>query len=59
MNNFLNENNINKAENLVNALINDNTNVIRVKSDKGLIERTTHDAKKVVLVEDNRQVICD
>jgi hypothetical protein len=58
MNSFLNENNISKAQNLVDMLGGDNTQVIRVKNDKGLIERTEAN-KKVILVEDNRQVICD
>lgn len=58
MNSFLNENNINKAQNLVDMLTNADTNIVRVKNDKGLIERTEVD-KKVILVEDNRQIICD
>lgn len=58
MNSFLNENNINKAQNLVDMLTNADTNIVRVKNDKGLIERTEVN-KKVILVEDNRQIICD
>lgn len=58
MNSFLNENNINKAQNIVDMLTNADTNIVRVKNDKGLIERTEVN-KKVILVEDNRQIICD
>jgi hypothetical protein len=58
MSNFLNENSIDKAQSLVDTLTSPNNNIKRVKSDKGLIERTTHEAK-VILVEDNRQIICD
>ena len=58
MNSFLNENNINKAQNLVDMLTNADTNIVRVKNDKGLIEKTEVN-KKVILVEDNRQIICD
>lgn len=59
MSNFLNENNLNKAQDIANNLFNNNTTVIRVKSDKGLIERTEHNNKKIILTEDNRQIICD
>lgn len=57
---FLNENNVVKAEELVNSLVNNqnNANVKRIKKEKGLIERTNADNNKVILVEDNRQIIC-
>ena len=34
-----------------------NSNIKRVKADKGLIERT--ESSKIILAEDNRQVLCD
>lgn len=57
MSNVLNENKLNDAQNLVNDLVGNDVNVVRVRSDKGLIERT--ESKKVIIVEDNRQIICD
>lgn len=59
MSNILNENRINKAQDIVNDLLGDNTTVIRVRKDKGLIEKTSYETKKIILTEDNRQVICD
>lgn len=57
---ILNENNVVKAEELVNNLVNtkDTSNVKRIKRERGLIERTNADNNKVILVEDNRQIIC-
>lgn len=57
MANVLNENKLNDAQNLVNDLVANDVNVVRVRGDKGLIERT--ESKKVIIVEDNRQIICD
>lgn len=57
MSNFLNENMINKAQNIINNMNGDDVNVLRVKREKGLIERTEAN-KKIILVEDNRQIIC-
>lgn len=57
MSNFLNENMINKAQNIINNMNGDDANVLRVKREKGLIERTEAN-KKIILVEDNRQIIC-
>ena len=46
---------IEKAENLANTL---NSNEVKVvKKDRGLIERT--ESSKIVLTEDNRQVLND
>lgn len=54
-----NVNNVNKAEDLINDLTNSTTpNVIRVKKEKGLIEKCDSN-NKVILTEDNRQVIFD
>lgn len=57
---ILNENNVVKAEELVNNLVNtkDTSNVKRIKRERGLIERANADNNKVILVEDNRQIIC-
>ena len=44
-----------KAEELVNDI--NKSNVKIIKKDRGLIERT--EAKKVILTEDNRQVLTD
>lgn len=57
MSNVLNENKLNDAQNLINDIVGNDVNVVRVRGDKGLIERT--ESKKVIIVEDNRQIICD
>ena len=57
METILNSNKLDKAENLINNISN-NTNIKRVKSEKGLIEKTEASKDKVILVEDNRQIIC-
>ena len=58
-NTILNTNNLSKAEELVNGLTNNNNTIVkRVKNEKGLIEKTEADKNKVILVEDNRQIIC-
>lgn len=55
--NFFNENDIVKAQELINNLnSNTNTTIKRVKKENGLIERTENN-NKVILVEDNRQII--
>ena len=57
METILNSNKLNKAEELVNNITN-NTVVKRVKSEKGLIEKNEASKDKIILVEDNRQIIC-
>ncbi len=58
-NTVLNANKLSKAEELVNGLTNNsNVTIKRVKNDKGLIEKTESDKNKIILVEDNRQIIC-
>lgn len=58
-NTVLNANKLSKAEELVNGLTNDsNVTIKRVKNDRGLIEKTESDKNKIILVEDNRQIIC-
>lgn len=51
----LNSNKINSASKIVDSMV--NTNVKVVKKDKGLMERDSMDDKKVILTEDNRQVL--
>lgn len=46
---------IERAENVVNGISQDNVKVI--KKDKGLIERT--ESSKIIITEDNRQVLND
>ena len=58
MENIFNANKLDKAEELVNNLNSNNVIIKRVKSDKGLIEKTEHGKEKIILVEDNRQIIC-
>lgn len=54
-----NVNNVSKAEELVNNLTNNtDAKIVRVKQDKGLIEKCDSN-NKVILIEDNRQVIFD
>ena len=58
-NTVLNANKLSKAEELVNGLTNNsNVTIKRIKNDKGLIEKTESDKNKIILVEDNRQIIC-
>jgi hypothetical protein len=55
---FMDENKLKQAEELVNALSGVDPNQIkRIKSDRGLIERT--ESSKVILTEDNRQILND
>ena len=54
----MDENKLRQAEELVNALSGIDPNRIRrVKSDRGLIERT--ESTKIILTEDNRQILND
>ena len=56
---ILNTNKLSKAEELVNGLTNNSDTVIkRIKNEKGLIEKTEANKNKVILAEDNRQIIC-
>ena len=58
-NTVFNANKLSKAEELVNGLTNNsNVTIKRVKNDRGLIEKTESDKNKIILVEDNRQIIC-
>lgn len=54
----MDENRMKQAESLVNALCGlEPSSVKRIKNDMGLIERT--ESSKVVLTEDNRQILND
>ena len=54
----MDENMLSRAESIVNALNGVDPNRIKkVKSEKGLSERT--ESSKVVLTEDNRQILID
>ena len=58
-NTVLNANKLSKAEELVNGLTNNsNVTIKRIKNDRGFIEKTESDKNKIILVEDNRQIIC-
>lgn len=51
----LNSNNMENADALINKL--DSKKVKYIKKDKGLIERNTIQDEKVILAEDNRQIL--
>ena len=53
---MLNENNFANAQNLLNSL-GGNKKVKRIRKEAGLIERTQLDNEKIILTEDNRQVL--
>ena len=52
----LNSNNINKAEMIIEDLSDNNKIVKKIKKDRGLMERSEVE-QKIILEEDNRQVI--
>lgn len=61
MENVFNTNKLNKAKEIINDLClntDNKTNVKYIKKEKGLMEHNPND-KKVILMEDNRQIICD
>lgn len=51
-----NANNIEKAQELVNRF-DSSKNVKYIKKDKGLIERNAIQDEKLILTEDNRQIL--
>ena len=53
---MLNENNFANAQNLLNS-IGGAKNVKRIRKEAGLIERTQLENEKIILTEDNRQVL--
>ena len=50
---MINENKINNAANIIDSM--ENVTIKRVKKDNGLLERSQ--SEKIILVEDNRQVL--
>lgn len=50
-----NSNNVESAENLIGKL--NSEKVKYIKKDKGLIERKSAEDEKVILTEDNRQIL--
>lgn len=50
---MINENKINNAQDILNSM--SNTQVKRIKKENGLLER--NESEKIILVEDNRQVL--
>jgi hypothetical protein len=53
----MNKEDLLKANTIVDSMGQDNKNVKRIKSDKGLIERV--EINKVVLTEDNKMLLKD
>lgn len=54
---FNNSNDMARANSIINSLYESNVRVKRIKRDNGLIERTNKDDEKIILAEDNRQVL--
>ena len=54
---FNNSNDMARANSIINSLDDSNVRVKRIKRDNGLIERTNKDDEKIILAEDNRQVL--
>jgi hypothetical protein len=54
---FNNSNDMARANSIINSLDESNVRVKRIKRDNGLIERTNKDDEKIILAEDNRQVL--
>jgi len=52
---FINSNSIESAQSIIDSL--GATNVKRIKSDRGLIEREKMNDDKIILTEDNRQIL--
>lgn len=53
---MLNENNFSNAQNLLDSIGGANK-VKRIRKEAGLIERTQLEDEKIILTEDNRQVL--
>lgn len=52
---IINSNSMNSAQSIIDCI--GNCKVKRVKADKGLIEREKLDDDKIILAEDNRQIL--
>lgn len=50
----MNANNLKNAENIINGM---NNNIKYIKKEKGLIEKRNIEDDKVILMEDNRQIL--
>lgn len=53
----LNSNNISQAESLINEINEKNANVKVIRKERGLMERDNSKEDKVILTEDNRQIL--
>lgn len=53
----LNSNNMNQAESLINEINEKNSNVKIIRKERGLMERDNSKEDKVILTEDNRQIL--
>lgn len=54
---MLNENNFSNAQNLLDGIGSGAKKVKRIRKEAGLIERTQLEDEKIILTEDNRQVL--
>lgn len=53
----LNSNNMSQAESLINEINGKNGNVKIIRKERGLMERDSSKEDKVILTEDNRQIL--
>ena len=53
----LNSNNMSQAESLINEINEKNGNVKIIRKERGLMERDNSKEHKVILTEDNRQIL--
>ena len=53
----LNSNNMSQAESLINEINEKNSNVKIISKERGLMERDNSKEDKVILTEDNRQIL--
>jgi hypothetical protein len=53
----MNANNLNRAANIVSEMAGDKPNVKVIKKERGLLEREEMENEKIILAEDNRQLI--
>ena len=54
---ILNSNNMSQAESLINEINEKNSNVKIIRKERGLMERDNSKEDKVILTEDNRQIL--
>lgn len=52
----LNANKLSEAQEIIDDMTGKKAKVVRIKKETGLLER--EETEKVILVEDNRQLIC-